>query len=597
MELVRLRYIKEWIAQLPAGNITYKTINGKKYPYYQWTEGGKQHTRIVKEEELKDLSDRIEKRKVLQKKLKEGNVSSAELSEEYYFTPIKRGIELVDFVQPVTRLKKRACFAKLHDYVYGDSTDRVFILYGLRRTGKTTLIRQLISEMPEDMFLQTAFLQVNSSIDLAKINLDLKQLSKQGYRYVFIDEVTLMDDFIEGAALFSDIYATSGMKIVLSGTDSLGFLFSEDRELYDRCFMLHTTFVPYYEFAGVLGIEGIDNYIRYGGTMSLGGINYNQSGMTFATKESTEEYVDSAIARNIQHSLKNYQHGGHLRHLSELYEANELTSAINRIVEDINHRFTIEVLTKEFKSGDLSISAKNLLRDRQQQNDVLYRIDTERVTERLRELLEIKNKPEQKIDISDAHRHEIKEYLDRLDLTVDLDVVNMTNLNAEEKRTAISQPGMRYAQAEALVKTLLRDEVFRALSLDERNYVTQRILSDIQGRMMEDIVLLETKMAYPTREVFKLVFAVGEYDMVVFDPESSSCAIYEVKHSTEIDSRQYRHLVDEQKCADTEFRFGHITEKCVIYRGESQEVEGIRYINVEEYLNELGICTNPDTGE
>ena len=64
-------------------------------------------------------------------------------------------------------------------------------------------------------------------------------------RYVFIDEVTLMDDFIDGAALFSDVFATSGMKIVLSGTDSLGFIFSEDEQLYDRCILLHRTFIPF----------------------------------------------------------------------------------------------------------------------------------------------------------------------------------------------------------------------------------------------------------------------------------------------------------------------------------------------------------------
>jgi hypothetical protein len=189
--------------------------------------------------------------------------------------------------------------------------------------------------MSDSDLKKSAFIQITASSTIADVNKDLKYLQSEGYKYVFIDEVTLMDDFIEGAALFSDIYASSGMKIVLSGTDSLGFMFSEDRELYDRCFMLHTTFVPYREFENVLGIRGIDEYIRYGGTMSLGGINYNRSGMTFATKESTDDYVDSAIARNIQHSLKNYQQGDHFRHLSELYEANELTSAINRIVEDI----------------------------------------------------------------------------------------------------------------------------------------------------------------------------------------------------------------------------------------------------------------------
>ena len=592
MDLVQIRYIKEWISQLPQGNITYKTINKKKYPYYQWTENGKQRGRRVKDEELQELTEKINHRKELQQKLKEAKASatteeSVAFEEDFFFSAVKRGQELLSFVEPVKSLKKRECFSKLHDYVYGDSSDRVFILYGLRRTGKTTLIRQVISEMSAEILNQTAFIQINSNVDLAKINIDLKQLSKQGYRYLFIDEVTLMDDFIEGAALFSDIYASSGMKIVLSGTDSLGFMFSEDRELYDRCFMLHTTFVPYREFENVLGIRGIDEYIRYGGTMSLGGINYNRSGMTFATKESTDDYVDSAIARNIQHTLKNYQQGDHFRHLSELYEANELTSAINRIVEDINHKFTIRVLTKDFKSGDLSRSAKNMLRDRENPNDILYRIDKAAVTQRLKELLEIRNKPEQKVEISDAHRLEIKEYLDFLDLTVDLDVVHLPDLSQNEKHTAISQPGMRYAQAEALIKTLMLDSVFQMLSLAERNTVTQRIMSDIQGNMMEDIVLLETKMAYPRCEVFKLMFALGEFDMVVFDPEAASCSIYEIKHSAEIVEEQYQHLVDTDKCAVTEFRFGPITGKYVIYRGQTQDVNGIHYLNVEEYLNNL----------
>lgn len=587
MDIVQLRYIKEWISQLPPGNITYKTIKGKKYPYYQWTEDGKQHGRRVKDDELAELTEKIEQRKTLEKKLKDSGAITDLLDEKFFFSSVKTDKELLDFVAPVKNLKKRICYKNLHEYIYGNSTDRVFILYGLRRTGKTTLIRQLIAEMSEEMLMQTAFMQINSSIDLAKLNIDLKQLSKMGYRYVFIDEVTLMNDFIDCAALFSDVYASSGMKIVLSGTDSLGFLFSEDNELYDRCFMTHTTFIPYAEFENVLGIKGIDEYIRYGGTMSLGGINYNQAGMTFATKESTEEYINSAIARNIQHSLKNYQNGEHFRNLVELYDANELTSAINRIVEDINHRFTIEVLTKDFVSSDLSLSAKNLLRDREQSNDVLYRVDKHEVTENLRKLLEIKNKSEQSVNITEAHKAEIKQYLDMLDLTVELETVSMTNLNKKEKRTAISQPGMRYAQAEALIKTLMRDDVFRMLSLTERNYVTERILSDVRGRMMEDIVLLETKMAKPNCEVFKVVFAKGEFDMVVFDPEKANCSIYEIKHSTKAVPEQYKHLVDETKCGETEFRFGNITGKYVIYRGESHETNGIQYVNVEEYLRNL----------
>ena len=108
--------------------------------------------------------------------------------------------------------------------------------------------------------------------------------------------------------------------------------------------------------------------------MSLGGVHYNETS-TFASKESTDEYVDTAIARNIQHSLRCYQYEGHFRHLRDLYEKNELTSAINRVVEDINHRFTLEVLTQDWKSHDLGISASNLRRDREEATDILDRID------------------------------------------------------------------------------------------------------------------------------------------------------------------------------------------------------------------------------
>ena len=172
--------------------------------------------------------------------------------------------------------------------------------------------------MSEEDLSRSAFVQVRDKDTLGTLNSLLRELEAKGIRFVFIDEVTLADDFIEGAALLSDIYAASGMKIVLSGTDSLGFLFAEDEELYDRCYLVHTTFIPYAEFSEVLGIEGIDAYIEYGGTMSVGGANYNREFSLFSKARGADEYVDSAIARNIQHSLSNYQYGGHFRGLIDL---------------------------------------------------------------------------------------------------------------------------------------------------------------------------------------------------------------------------------------------------------------------------------------
>ena len=575
------------------GGITYKTIHGKRYAYYQWTENGKQRSRRVKDEEFAELAAKIAAERAQKESLRgvlQGMVAepvAAYSSTPNFKTDVKIGAQLPRFFTSVMKWKKRECFAAFHDYIYSENNDRVLILYGLRRTGKTTLVRQLMGEMPAEMLAKTAFVQLSSRHSLADVNHDLKLLESLGYRYVFIDEVTMLSDFIEGAALFSDVFAAGGMKVVLSGTDSLGFVFSEDEQLYDRCILLHTTFIPYREFENVLGVAGIDKFIEFGGTMSMGGANYNMDKFTFATKESAHDYVDSAIARNIQHSLKCYQHEGHFRSLQELYDAGELTNAINRIVEDVNHRFTIEVLTRKFKSGDLRRSAQNLRRDRFKPTDILDRVDIGAVTKRLKHILQIRDKAELSVGIGEAHRAEIKEYLDLLDLTCDIDVVNMSNLNARVSRTVLSQPGLRYAQASALIQSLLLDETFRNIPIAERMSIEKRILDEIRGRMMEEIVLLETKMARLDRQVFQLQFAVGEFDMVVFDPKNACCEIYEIKHSDQVAKEQCRHLLDAKKCADTEFRYGKILSKNIIYRGSAGALGNINYLNVEDYLKGL----------
>ena len=73
----------------------------------------------------------------------------------------------------------------------------------------------------------------------------MEQLCAAGFRYVLLDEVTLLREFIDSAALLSDVYAAQGMKSVLSRTDSLGFWFALRQELYDRAKILHTIFIPY----------------------------------------------------------------------------------------------------------------------------------------------------------------------------------------------------------------------------------------------------------------------------------------------------------------------------------------------------------------
>lgn len=148
---------------------------------------------------------------------------------------------------------------------------------------------------------------------------------------------------------------------------------------------------------------------------------------------------------------------------------------------------------------------------------------------------------------------------------------------------------MRYCQAQAPVHSLMKDERFQAVSEYEKNRIADRILEEVRGRMMEDIVLLETQRTVPKHQrVFKLQFAAGEFDMVRYDGKQNSCQIFEVKHSDKRVPEQYRHLVDEEKCRQTQARFGSITKRQVLYCGEdAQEENGVLYRNVESYLKSL----------
>ena len=584
--------IKEEIDALPPGNIAIKKIKGKEYHYYRYCKNGKRYEKCMKGEELALLSAQIAKRKSLESELdllercSNGKDDRGKTFEGGLEVAARLGDDLLRWAKMASSFKPRECFGTLLNYLEADCDGKVFILYGLRRTGKTTMIRQAILSLAAKCLDRIAFLQVTSGDDLSSINSSLRHLEKSGYKYVFIDEVTLADDFISGAALFSDIFASSGMKIVLSGTDSLGFLLAEDDQLYDRCYLLHTTFISYREFEDVLGIHGIDEFLRFGGTMSVSGALYNQQS-SFANERKANEYVNSAIAKNILHSLKCYQDGGHFRSLYELYEKGELVNVINRVVNDINHRFSLEVLTAEFKASLLSEAEGNLLHDRETPIDLKKNIQQDEVVYAIKTMLEILEKDEQSVPLDEGNVCQIEEYLALLDLLDQVDQLHFPSLASSTKRTLITQPGLRYAQVEATVLALLNDEKFNELSSSTRKQVIDRVMKTAEGRMMEDQILLETKLAFKDRKVFQLLFAVGEFDMVVWNEKESACEIYEIKHSEKIIPGQYRHLIDEEKCAKTERRFGKIKGKYVIYRGPVGESEGIRYLNCEDYLKSL----------
>lgn len=217
----------------------------------------------------------------------------------------------------------------------------------------------------------------------------------------------------------------------------------------------------------------------------------------------------------------------------------------------IHFRFTEGLL-----QDDLGSAKELLLHDfPAERATVLYDIDEKKVLDCLKAIIEVKEKNETTVEITQEHMDKVKKYLLMLDLIVDCPELYESGKRAEH--TVFAQPGMRYSIAKALVYSLMQDAYFRSVSELNQEYIVAKILDDVKGRMLEDIVLLETYKSVSHNEaVFKFKFDNGgEYDMVIYDKRKHTCRIFGIKHSTEIVERQTRYLKEDEKCALVENNF------------------------------------------
>ena len=600
--------LEEELRRLPKGSVVRKTISGRDYPYLQWHEGGKTKSRYLKADEVEDVRALLARRAEVETRLAQLKTALQSVASvpDNYCMMVLTGDELLQFARAAEGFGRRRCFQDLRGFIDRAERSRVLIMYGLRRTGKTTLMQQAILSMDERERSKTAYVQSLPHDTMTDLARDLRLLRRRGFGIVFIDEITLLDDFIDSAAMLSDVFAAMGMTIVLSGTDSLGFWLATGDALYDRSRSIHTTFIPFAEWSCLLGIDGIDDYIAYGGTFVRGVESFDERGVSqlespFMDEASVRRYIDTAIVGNIQHSLEHYRDGGRFGSLYALYERNELTNVINRVIEDMNHRFVRRTIEREFVSHDLRSTAQ-LLRDAPDSRERIILkdyLDEEGVTERLRHVLDILECDERTLDVDEEVLADIQEYLHDLELISAVRVVTLlaTGRRREGRHTLFLQPGMRYCQAEALVRSVELDDAFQGLTANARERVVKKILDDVRGRMLEDIVLFETVRALGIGyEVFKLVvegdsnlsMRAGEYDMAVRSRADGTVSLFEVKHSDKRAAGQVRHLTDEAKISLVAAMFGPVVERCVLYRGPAAVEDGVSYANVEEYLRGLG---------
>lgn len=458
-------------------------------------------------------------------------------AEQCFKSDIITGTSLKALCAEVREYNECRCLNGIKRYLQS-KTWKILILYGLQGTGKHTLIHQSILDMDSDSLKRTALIRATKEDTFRNLNDDLIGLRRQGYRYIFIENALRIQDFIENSSILSDRFAAGGMKITITDDDSLGFLLAENHELFDRCEIIHTTPVLFRDHRGISG-TGVWQYMENGGILDGPWKSHNDY----------LRYIRDAITTNIRNSLSRHSRENVFRHIREMDEI-ALTDAVDRTLQDINLKSAIDSIPPyliEDETGHLEKVVRKLMVE----------------------------------DTVGNMNIELKEDICRC--LESLDIIQRCRIHKDRENISSYK---HYLISIPRIRSHLMMELMKKIDSSNKN-VSKHIDKIFTDGMLKDAVVSETLRSKERGiGVTTMQFSNGRIDMIVKD--DVGCHIFVIDDYDDRHFPIYRPLVDESICKKTEHLFGPIKERCVIYRGATHWENDIHYVNVEEYLTDLG---------
>lgn len=504
-------------------------------------------------------------------------------------------------------LEKRSCFSLLDKYIQsGPSESRMCVLYGLRRSGKTELMKQCIDSLgvKKTKAMLLTCLEGSDFDDVLRI---LDDGCEKGFDYFFIDEVTYAKGFQNVGEILSNSYVNiRHKKVVITGTDSLGLSLPASSKQYDRCLFIHTTYFPYVEYCRITDCSSIDEYIRRGCALSAD-LPKNR----FENYDLTNEYIQTSIVDNIIHSLEKYEDTDHYpKTLTETYSEEELKNAILRAVNLYSGEITLKALNKEYKSSMIGSGMNVLANDRI--NPITYQglFDSAKAEENIRSILGVMKNDEMTSPINAQGRAEILSFLNTIDvfkkipaLRVVDDVVSI----GEDSLEIMTHPGIFHSTIKYTLQELEKmDNWFTNSSKEQRDMLIIRSSQSILGHVMENIIVNDVfqllcngnnpslsclddsdKRWYVSKLNASINGKKYESDIIIIDRPNKSVYLFEVKHSSDAVDKQSSHLEapDFLKCIED--NFGIIKGRAVLYNGVTDTSFEVPRINASDFLKTL----------
>lgn len=459
---------------------------------------------------------------------------------------IQKGNEV--YTKDLLEMKPRNCVRDIVKFCKSNISDRVYILYGLRRTGKTVAMKHSILELARQGIQDNVYL-----ITIEKEttwNELLSTLNNIKNSIVFIDEITRITDIVDIIHVLSDrLSGSNNIKFVLTGTDSYVFFLANNSNLFGRAFYSHSTLLPYYEYKRVAS-KDLQEYIKDG---TLFGSLYSESTLI--------NRINSMIIANVILTLK--RNTGFIQ-TNPMYES-----------------------LAKFDLGELGFLVYTVLASAMQtkytnniNSDTVKKLGQKKLGLLATACqLDIAEIPSKLTNIKVSDMKLVHYILSSLDITKD--VKNLTNFvldpdiykSITDQEVCITQPGLLWAVLKMLG---IRDDAVKGIVTENTIIASVYMLPKNSEYAVLDAGYLKYEYNNEHHEI-DVVLRIGETSTA-----SNILTLIEVKHSNKQKEDYKKHL----RSLDIKDDSYKKINKLIIYTGNTsdKDLNEIRYINIEEFL-------------
>ena len=304
-----------------------------------------EYIRLVEDEEVEILDKAVKVYKILE--------DSSYLGNKYR----KDNIPIINLTGEELRVNvegelhgikgSRDIYEELYSKVVDKTDSKVILLHGLRRTGKTVMLNQLVEDIVkggiatyEQINLITIYESTISRRDVYELLESIT--SANNVKYVIIDEFTMVNGLVDSSQYIHDRFCTHGVKFIITGTNSFAIRLLNERSLATRSKLTNVPPLTMKEYSTLVGPINAMEYIKVGGIFSD----------AFKFEKDTKSYLHTAIAKNISESLVNGSRD-YCKLTGDDFSSRKITieAVVNRVLYNSMKELGVKSINELFKTN------------------------------------------------------------------------------------------------------------------------------------------------------------------------------------------------------------------------------------------------------